>query len=59
MLGHLKMENDYAESQTRHLDGLRDELYSEHLSHVKETDEQPPTIQGDYFCALPCRFQNW
>lgn len=50
VLSHLEAENAYAQKQTAHLEGLRDELYNEHLSHVKETDEQPPTIQGSYFC---------
>ena len=30
-------------------DGLRKTLYDEHLSHLKETDDQIPYRQGDYF----------
>ena len=40
VLDHLKLENAYAEQQTKHLEGLREELYKEHLSHLKETDDK-------------------
>ena len=40
VLDHLKLENAYAEQQTKHLEGLREELYKEHLSHLKETDDR-------------------
>ena len=49
ILAHLEAENAHAQHAVAHLEGLRKELYDEHLSHVKETDEQPPTIHGDYF----------
>ena len=50
MLAHLEAENAHAQQQTAHLDALRTELYDEHLSHIKETDDQPPTIKGNFFC---------
>lgn len=49
ILDHLKAENAYAEQETRHLQSLRDTLYKEHLSHLKETDEAAPWIEDAYF----------
>eukprot|EP00940_MAST-03C_sp_MAST-3C-sp2_P002597 g2597.t1 len=49
VLDHLKLENAYAEQETKHLKGLREELYKEHLSHLKETDQAAPFIHDQYF----------
>jgi oligopeptidase B len=49
VLDHLKAENAYAENQTAHLQGLRDDLYDEMLSHLKETDEDVPHRDNDFF----------
>jgi len=49
MLAHLRRENAYTEQQTAHLAGFRKVLYDEHISHLKETDDKPASIDGDYF----------
>src|SRR3569623_1083122 len=45
---YLKAENDYAEALTAVLAPLRDELYFEMLSHIKQTDESAPYREGDW-----------
>ena len=49
VLKHLYKENLYTEEQTKHLNLLKDKLYAEHISHLKETDETPPYRNGEYF----------
>ncbi len=49
VIEHLKAENSYAESQTEHLQGLRDDLYNEMLAHLKETDEDVPHRDGEFY----------
>jgi oligopeptidase B len=49
MLDHLKKENAYVEEKTKHLVGFQKKLYEEHISHLKETDEDPPYPYGNYF----------
>lgn len=49
VLNHLKAENAFAESQTSHLQGLRDNLYNEMVGHLKETDEDVPHRHNEYF----------
>lgn len=49
VLAHLKKENEYAAQKTAHLEGLRDALFEEHKSHLKETDDQPPYLSGGFF----------
>ena len=46
---YLKAENDYAEALTADLAPLRDELYNEMLSHIKQTDESAPYREGDWW----------
>ncbi len=46
---YLEAENAYAEAVTAPLAGLRDELYSEMLSHVKQTDVSVPYRDGLYW----------
>jgi len=48
ILDHLKAENEYTESVTGHLRGLRDELYEEFLSALEETDYSTPRPRGDW-----------
>ena len=48
VLAHLVAENHYAETKQAHLGGLREELYNDMLSHLKETDEDVPHRDGDY-----------
>ena len=46
---YLKAENAYAEDLTADLAPLRDELYTEMLSHIKQTDESAPYREGDWW----------
>ncbi len=46
---YLEAENAYAESVMAPLAGLRDELYNEMLSHVKQTDVSVPYRDGLYW----------
>jgi oligopeptidase B len=46
---YLSAENAYAESLTADLAPLRDQLYNEMLSHIKQTDESAPYREGDWW----------
>jgi len=46
---YLEAENDYAEAVMAPLKGLREELYKEMLSHVKQTDVSVPYRDGDWW----------
>jgi oligopeptidase B len=46
---YLKAENEYAESLTADLAPLREQLYNEMLSHIKQTDESAPYREGDWW----------
>jgi oligopeptidase B len=46
---YLEAENTYAEAMTAELAGLRDDLYKEMLSHIKQTDESVPFRDGDWW----------
>lgn len=48
VLSHLNAENDYCAQATKHFSGLQDSLYSEILSHLKETDEDVPYKHGAF-----------
>ena len=45
----LNAENAYAEAVTADLAPLRDQLYNEMLSHIKQTDESVPYREGDWW----------
>jgi oligopeptidase B len=45
----LNAENAYAEAVTADLAPLRDQLYEEMLSHIKQTDESVPYREGDWW----------
>ena len=49
VLDHLRKENAYTEQKTKHLEKFQKKLYEEHISHLKETDEDPPYPRGKYF----------
>ena len=49
VLEHLRRENAYTEEKTKHLEKFQKKLYDEHISHLKETDEDPPYPRGKYF----------
>ncbi len=46
---YLEAENEYAEAVTAGLAPLRDQLYNEMLSHIKQTDESAPYREGDWW----------
>ena len=46
---YLEAENLYAEEDTAALGGLRDELYKEMLSHIKQTDVSVPFRDGSWW----------
>ena len=46
---YLAAENTYANQLTADLGTLRDELYGEMLSHIKQTDESAPYREGDWW----------
>jgi oligopeptidase B len=46
---YLEAENAYAEAVMAPLDGLREDLYQEMLSHVKQTDVSVPFRDGDWW----------
>ncbi|CAD7971257.1 unnamed protein product [Amoebophrya sp. A25] len=54
VLQHLKDENAYTRYTTtkgalKECAGLEEELYKEHLSHLKETDARPPYAYGEHW----------
>jgi oligopeptidase B len=46
---YLEAENAYAEAEMAPLAGLRDELYNEMLSHIKQTDVSVPFQDGGWW----------
>jgi oligopeptidase B len=46
---YLEAENAYAEAVMKPLDGLRESLYQEMLSHIKQTDVSVPFRDGDWW----------
>lgn len=46
---HLKAEDAYASTMMKPTEPLQEKLYKEMLSHIKQTDENVPYRQGDYF----------
>ena len=46
---YLQAENAYAEAVAADLAPLRDQLYNEMLSHIKQTDESAPYPDGDWW----------
>ena len=46
---YLKAENAYADAVTAELVPLREQLYNEMLSHIKQTDESAPYRDGDWW----------
>ncbi len=48
-LAYLEAENAYTEARTAHLDGLREEIFSEIKAHTLETDLSVPYRIGDWW----------
>jgi len=49
---YLNAENTYAEAVTADLAPLRDQLYNEMLSHIKQTDESAPYREGQWWYTI-------
>lgn len=49
MLAYLKAETDYADAMMASTKGFQDSLYKEMLARIKETDENVPYKNGEYF----------
>ena len=72
-LDYLEAENAYTEAQTGHLAELRDNIYKEIKSRVKETDMSVPVRRGEHwyfgrteegksygiFCRMPVGDEPW
>jgi oligopeptidase B len=67
LLAHLRAENAYTSSVMAPTESLQARLYTEMLSHIKETDESVPYRLGDWFYstrtvegsqyAIHCRYR--
>jgi oligopeptidase B len=49
VIAHLEAENAYAAALMKPTEGLQQKLYTEILSHIKQTDVSVPYRWGDYF----------
>ncbi len=49
VIAHLEAENAYAAAVMKPTEGLQEKLYTEILSHIKQTDVSVPYRWGDYF----------
>lgn len=49
VIAHLEAENTYAEARTSHLSSLREQIFEEMKSRVRETDLSVPTRRGDWW----------
>lgn len=48
-IAHLEAENKYADALTAHLEPLRQTIYGEMVSHIKETDVSAPAKRGGFY----------
>jgi oligopeptidase B len=46
---YVEAENAYTEAMVKPTEALRETLYNEMVRRIKETDEDPPYRQGDYY----------
>lgn len=49
VVAHLEAENEYTEARTAHLASLRERIFDEMKSRVRETDLSVPTRRGDWW----------
>ncbi|MCH8027307.1 MAG: S9 family peptidase [candidate division Zixibacteria bacterium] len=49
VIAYLKEENAYTKAMMKHTESLQEDLYEELLGRIKETDEDVPVKEGDYF----------
>lgn len=49
VISHLEAENAWTQAQTAHLESLRDSIFTEIKTRIKETDMSVPTRRGGYW----------
>ena len=49
VIAHLQAENKYADAMMAGTEPLQKALYDEMLSHIKQTDVQPPYLQRGWY----------
>ncbi|MGI8732689.1 MAG: S9 family peptidase [Pyrinomonadaceae bacterium] len=49
VIAYLESENTHTDAAMKHTAALQEKLYKEMVGHIKETDENVPYRQGDYF----------
>lgn len=49
VIAHLEAENEWTQAQTAGLEGLRDSIFTEIKTRIKETDMSVPTRRGGYW----------
>ncbi|MEE8149876.1 MAG: S9 family peptidase [candidate division Zixibacteria bacterium] len=49
VIAYLEEENAYTAAMMKHTESMQEDLYEELLSRIKETDEDVPVKEGDYF----------
>lgn len=49
VIDHLTAENEWTAAQTAHLEGLRDSIFTEIKTRIKETDMSVPNRRGSYW----------
>jgi oligopeptidase B len=49
VIAHLESENAYTTAMMKHTEALQEKLYTEILSHIKQTDVNVPYKLGEYF----------
>ena len=49
VISHLQAEDAYAQAAMKHTAALQEKLYTEMLSHIKQTDTNVPYRAGNYF----------
>ncbi|HHX47314.1 MAG TPA: oligopeptidase B, partial [Brevibacterium sp.] len=49
VIAHLEAENEWTTAQTAHLEGLRDSIFTEIKTRIKETDMSVPNRRGNYW----------
>ena len=49
VIAYLEEENAYTKAMMKHTESLQEDLYEELLGRIKETDEDVPAKEGDYF----------
>ena len=49
VIAYLEQENAYTEAMMKHTESKQEALYEELVGRIKETDEDVPTKEGDYY----------